>query len=116
MRRWGVVPLPRGWGEGGGGRSLHLHRGGARSIQPGDIVLVNRRGRMFHAKVRGEAPDGAFVVEPIERGISYRHVRSREIVDHWRHRRDRGGEEPPASQGSFDDLLDGPAQTGSLGR
>jgi hypothetical protein len=86
-----------------------LERVRARSIQPGDIVLINRRGRMFHAKVRGEAPDGAFVVEPIERGISYRHVRSREIVDHWPHRRDRGADEPPASQWSFDDLLDGRA-------
>ena len=70
-------------------------------------MLVNRRGRMFHAKVRGEAPDGAFVVEPIERGISYRHVRSREIVDLWRHPRERGVEEQPSSQSSFDDLLDG---------
>jgi hypothetical protein len=104
-----VVPLASGWVKAATGRSLHLHRVRARSIQPGDIVLVNRRGRMFHAKVRGEAPDGAFVVEPIERGISYRHVRSREIVDHWPHRRERGGEEPPAAQWSFDDLLDGRA-------
>jgi hypothetical protein len=80
----------------------------ARSIQPGDIVLVNRRGRMFHAKVRGEAPDGAIVVEPIERGISYRHVRAREVVDHWRHGRERDTEQrQPPSQWSFDDLLDG---------
>ena len=32
-----------------------------RSIQPGDIVLVNKRGRIFHATVRGEydAADGS---------------------------------------------------------
>lgn len=82
----------------------------ARAIHPGDIVLVNRRGRMFHAKVRGEAPDGAIVVEPIERGISYRHVRAREIVDHWSHgRRERDDGAPAAAQWSFDDLLDGRA-------
>ena len=73
-------------------------------------MLVNRRGRMFHAKVRGEAPDGAIVVEPIERGISYRHVRAREIVDHWPHARsERRDDGPGASQWSFDDLLDGRA-------
>jgi hypothetical protein len=82
----------------------------ARSIHPGDIVLVNRRGRMFHAKVRGDAADGAIVVDPIERGISYRHVRAREIVDHWAHgRASRYEEQPPAAQWSFDDLLDGRA-------
>jgi hypothetical protein len=78
-----------------------------RSIHPGDLVKVNKRGRLFHAHVRGEGPDGELVVEPIERGISYRHVSAREIVDHWRHaRHDERDAGLPAEQYSFDHLLD----------
>jgi hypothetical protein len=56
-----------------------------RGIDPGDLVLVNKRGRVFHARVRSVDPSGLLRVEPIERNISYREARPREIADHWRH-------------------------------
>lgn len=72
-----------------------------RAIETSDIVKVSKRGRLFHAVVRGRGPDGQFVVEPIERGISYRHVGAREIVDHWAHAR-RAGDEPAVNRGQLD--------------
>jgi hypothetical protein len=56
-----------------------------RGIDPGDIVLVNKRGRLFHARVRAVEPSGVLRLEPLERHISYREATAREIVDHWRH-------------------------------
>ena len=75
------------------------------SIGYGDLVLVSKGGRRFHARVL-EVSRGTVRFEPIERGISYRHASARELVDHWRHaRRRRGfdepkvdGEAPPALQ------------------
>ncbi len=75
-----------------------------RTIHPGDIVLVNKRGRIFHATVRGVAAGGGFDVAPVERGITYRHVKAVEISDHWQHARTRREERPPPDQISFDDL------------
>jgi hypothetical protein len=77
-----------------------------RAIHRGDIVLVNKKGRLFHAKVQGLGATGGFAVVPIERNVTYRQVTAREIVDHWsRATRDRA-EEPGAGQISFDELLD----------
>ena len=56
-----------------------------RGIDPGDLVLVNKRGRLFHARVRSVDPTGVLRVDPIERNISYREATAREIADHWRH-------------------------------
>ncbi len=56
-----------------------------RGIDPGDMVLVNKRGRIFHARVRKVEEDGRLRVEPVERNISYRECTAREVVDHWRH-------------------------------
>lgn len=68
------------------------------SIGPGDVVLVSKGGRRFYAKVLGVSK-GVVRVEPIERGISYRHASARELVDHWRHaRRRRGADEPGAQE------------------
>ncbi len=75
-----------------------------RSIQPGDIVLVNKRGRIFHATVRGVAAGGGFEVAPIERGISYRHVKAAEISDHWARSDARRERRPPAGQMGFEEL------------
>ena len=76
-----------------------------RAIHPGDIVLVNKRGRIFHAKIRGAAAGGGFDVSPIERGITYRHVKGAEIADHWPHTvATRREGRPPPGQISFDDV------------
>jgi hypothetical protein len=56
-----------------------------RSIQPGDIVYANKKGRFFHAKVLGAGDGGMLIVEPIERNISYRQLRASEISEHWTH-------------------------------
>ena len=66
------------------------------SIDKGDLVLISKGGRRFHARVL-EVARGTVRFEPIERGISYRHASARELVDHWRHarRRRRPGETDP---------------------
>ena len=75
-----------------------------RAIHPGDIVLVNKRGRIFHATVRGAAAGGGFDVAPIERGITYRHVKAAEITAHWPHAvAPRREGRPRPGQISFDD-------------
>ena len=77
-----------------------------RAIHRGDIVRVDKRGRIFHAIVQGLGATGGFAIAPLERNITYRQASAREIVDHWAHAgRDRG-EEPAVGQISFDDLLE----------
>jgi hypothetical protein len=51
-------------------------------VRAGDIVHINKRERLFHAKVV-EVDAGTLLVEPIERNISYRHVQASEISEHW---------------------------------
>jgi len=75
-----------------------------RAVQPGDIVLVTKRGRIFHATVRGIAAGGGFEVAPIERGISYRHVKAAEITDHWARSGARREGRPPSGQMGFEGL------------
>jgi hypothetical protein len=75
-----------------------------RSIKPGDIVLVNKRGRIFHALIRGAAAGGGFDVAPLERGISHRHCKAAEITDHWSKTTIRRDDRPPPGQISFDEL------------
>lgn len=55
------------------------------AIKPGDIVLCDKKGRLFHAKVVGADTAGTLRVTPIQRNISYRHVTASEIADHWSH-------------------------------
>ena len=58
------------------------------AIGVGDVVLISKGGRRFHARVL-EVSRGTVRFDPIERGISYRHASARELVDHWRHARRR---------------------------
>ena len=51
-------------------------------IQIGDIVEVDRIGRRFHALVTGNT-SGGLTFAPIDRRISYRSCRSRDVVDPW---------------------------------
>ena len=75
-----------------------------RSIKPGDIVLVNKRGRIFHAKIRGLAAAGGFDIAPVERGITYRTCKPGEISEHWSQTRIRREDRPPPGQLGFDVL------------
>ncbi len=63
-------------------------------ILTGDIVEVDRLSRRFHAVVTGQAPGGV-AVQPLDRRISYRSARAREVIGHWAKRgRPRQTEEP----------------------
>ncbi len=63
-------------------------------IDAGDIVEVDRLGRRFHALVTGEAP-GGLAIQPVDRKISYRTCRAREVIGHWAKRgRPRTSTEP----------------------
>ena len=75
------------------------------TIHRGDLVLVSKRGRLFHARVAGLGATGGFAVVPIERDVPYRQVSAREVVDHWAHSAPTRDPEPAAGQISFDDLL-----------
>lgn len=75
-------------------------------IAPGDMVRVSSGGRMFHALVRG-AVLGGLEVDPIERGVTQRRVKLRDVVEHWaRTREPRAAANAGREQRSFDDLLD----------
>ena len=75
-------------------------------IAPGDMVRISAQGRIFHAVVRGTVL-GGLDVEPVERGISLRRVKARDVIEHWaRAGRPRAAGVPDREQRSFDDLLD----------
>jgi hypothetical protein len=58
-------------------------------IEAGDIVEVDRLGRRFHALVTGAAAGGAgagaggLAIQPLDRKVTYRVCRAREVVGHW---------------------------------
>jgi hypothetical protein len=56
-----------------------------RSVHPGDVVLANHKGRIFYARVVGHERAGVLRVEPLERNVTWRSVKAREVVDHWSH-------------------------------
>jgi hypothetical protein len=78
---------------------------GTRAIQRDDIVLVNKRGRLFYARVQGLGAAGGLSVVPLERSVSHRQAGAGEIVDHWSRAGRDPGDAPPAGQTSFDDLM-----------
>ena len=67
---------------------IDLPRQTSKGIAPGDIVLVDKKGRRFHAEVIAldQAETGRFELEvrPIERGITWRTASVREVVAVWR--------------------------------
>lgn len=70
------------------------------------MVRVSAQGRMFHAIVRGTFL-GGLDVDPIERGITQRRVKARDVIEHWvRASRPRADGVSDRAQRSFDDLLD----------
>jgi hypothetical protein len=60
----------------------------SKGIAPGDIVLVDKRGRRFHAQVTEleQLESGRFelVVRPLDSRISWRTASVREVVEVWR--------------------------------
>jgi hypothetical protein len=52
-------------------------------VSPGDIVRVNKKGRLFLATVSSKEPQG-LKVTPIRDNISYHEASAREVVEHWK--------------------------------
>ena len=59
-------------------------------VRAGDIVLADRKGRRFYAIVI-ERRERELTVEPIDRRVTYRHVKAREVVGIWRKSRAQNG-------------------------
>jgi hypothetical protein len=57
-------------------------------VQPGDVVLADRKGRRFFAIVSGKG-QRELQVEPIDRRVTYHQVKAREVVEIWHKRRSR---------------------------
>ena len=63
-------------------------------IEAGDIVEVDRLGRRFHALVSAGTL-GGLSIQPLDRKVTYRSCRAREVVGHWSRRgRPRTTSEP----------------------
>jgi hypothetical protein len=75
-----------------------------RAIQPGDLVLVDKRGYLFYARVLGAGALGGLSVAPLDRRLSWRQATAREVVDHWTHARPDRAERPADSQLSLDEV------------
>jgi hypothetical protein len=60
----------------------------SKGIGPGDIVLVDKKGRRFHALVTElqQLDSGRFelVLRPLDSRVSWRVASVREVVDVWR--------------------------------
>ena len=63
----------------------------SKAIGAGDIVLVDKKGRRFHALVTEleQLESGRFelIVRPLDSRISYRTATVREVLEVWRRRR-----------------------------
>ena len=63
----------------------------SKGIGAGDIVLVDKKGRRFHALVTEleQLESGRFelIVRPLDSRISYRTATVREVLEVWRRRR-----------------------------
>jgi hypothetical protein len=58
------------------------------AVKTGDIVLADRQGRRFFAVVT-ERRERELAVEPIDRRITYRVVKAREVIGIWHKARGR---------------------------
>ena len=59
-------------------------------VKAGDIVLCDRKGRRFYAIVVGRH-ERELAVEPIDRRVTYRRVKAREVLGIWRKSRAQNG-------------------------
>jgi len=65
----------------------------SKTIGPGDIVEIDKKGRRFHALVieleQGESGRFELRLRPLDSRISYHHATVREVVHVWRKARPR---------------------------
>ncbi len=69
------------------------------AVHVGDVVLADRKGRRFYAIVTDKG-QGELAVEPIDRRVTYHHVKAREVVEIWHKRRRRNGTAPTEGDGA----------------
>lgn len=62
------------------------------AIRAGDLVLVSRLGRLFYARVSALEP-GGLGLEPLDRRITYRRCRAREVREHFARQGRSAGDE-----------------------
>lgn len=67
-------------------------------IRPGDVVLVDKKGRRVHGLI-SEVDESGVRFEPLCPNTSWCHADAREIIGHWR-RMGRFRDEPPAGDSS----------------
>jgi hypothetical protein len=66
-------------------------------VKSGDIVLCDRMGRVFYALVV-ERHERELEVDPIDRRVTYRRVKAREVLEIWRKSRAKNGRVAEATQ------------------
>ena len=54
------------------------------NVKVGDIVECDVRGTVFKALVSGASDKGQLGVDPFAKAVTYRTVKSRQVVAHWR--------------------------------
>jgi hypothetical protein len=59
-------------------------------VKSGDIVLCDRMGRVFYAIV-AQRHERELEVDPIDRPVTYRRVKAREVLGIWRKSRAQNG-------------------------
>lgn len=59
------------------------------SVKEGDIVEVNKKGRVFLARVEAKQK-GCVEIRPLHGNINYFEASAREIITHWRKARRNG--------------------------
>ena len=73
------------------GSAERAKRATSKGIGAGDIVLVDKKGRRFHALVTEleQLESGRFelIVRPLDSRVSYRTASVREVLEVWRKRR-----------------------------
>ncbi|MGZ4332100.1 MAG: hypothetical protein ACXVXL_29385 [Solirubrobacteraceae bacterium] len=77
----------------GHGHGLWIREGGAMTLgalRSGDIVLCERRGWRFYAVVVARQ-ERELEVEPIDRRVTYRRIKAREVTGIWRKSRTQNG-------------------------
>ncbi len=76
---------------GDGAAEVRPARGTSKGIGAGDIVLVDKKGRRFHALVTEleQLESGRFelAVRPLDSRVTYRTATVREVVEVWRRAR-----------------------------
>lgn len=76
------------------------------SVEPDDLVLVQRKGRVFYARVRGVERLGRLTITPLDPSVRVRSVNVDELRGHWSYRGDPRPTATDSRQSSFDHLLD----------